>query len=252
MNMRAILLALAVAPLGLYSVSGLAAGGGGGGEYWEQPTVRMGDTASMQRGARLFANYCMGCHEAQYHRWMHVAEDLNIPESVVQENLIWLTDEVGQKLQVGTLMENSMTEEYGAEAFGGAPPDLTLATRLHGADWVYNFLRTFYVEEGSPTGVNNAVLAGASMPHVLGNLQGYQRPVHDDHGDIVDFELVREGSMSPAEYDRAVNDIVNFMAYLAEPARLERVTIGIWVMVFLLVFLVVAYLLKKEYWKDVH
>lgn len=229
-----------------------AAGGGGGGAYWSEPNIRVDDRAALQRGARMFTNYCMGCHSAQYHRWSHVASDLGIPEDVVKENFIWRTDELGQKVQVGELMEIAMTEDYGDEAFGGMPPDLTLTARVRQEDWIYNFLRTFYLDDSSPTGVNNAVLEAASMPHVLWNLQGLQRAERDEEGNIVGFELVREGTMSPREYDRAMSDLVTFMSYLSEPAVLERRQIGMWVMIFLLVFLVFAYLLKREYWKDVH
>ena len=168
----------------LFPLSGFAAGGGAQGAWWEQPNVNLGNEASLQRGAQLFVNYCMGCHTAKYHRWMHVSDDLDIPTEVVEENLIWTTDETGKKDQAGTLMTNAMTEEYAADVFGKAPPDLTLTARERGPGWIYNYLQTFYVEESSPTGVNNAVLAGASMPHVLWELQGFQRPVYaeDGHG----------------------------------------------------------------------
>lgn len=240
----------------LFPVTGFAAGGGAQGAYWEQPTINLDDKASLQRGAQLFVNYCMGCHTAKYHRWMHVADDLDIPEKVVEENLIWTTDDKGLKDQVGSLMKNAMTEDYGSDAFGKAPPDVTLTARERGPGWVYNYLRTFYVDESSPTGVNNAVLAGASMPHVMWELQGFQRPVYAEDEDgskhIESFELVQEGSMSPKEFDRAINDLVNFMVYLGEPARMDRTTIGGWVLLFLVVLLGFAYVLKKEYWKDIH
>lgn len=248
---------LALVLAAVFPLTAVAAGGGAGGPWWKEPSINLDNQASLQRGARLFVNYCMGCHSAKYHRWMHVAEDLGIPDSVVEENLIWITDEAGTKAQVGSLMTVAMGEEYGSDIFGNPPPDLTLSTRSRGADWVYNYLRTFYLDEDSPTGVNNPVLENAAMPHVLWPLQGWQRPVYEEDGDgngehIVDFELVEEGSMSPAEYDRAVGDLVNFMVYLGEPARMDRTAIGGWVLTFLIVLLVLAYLLKREYWKDVH
>ncbi len=248
MKMRARILGAALVSLLAAAVPAQASG-----EYWSEPNVRVDDRASLQRGAKLFVNYCMGCHSAQYHRWSHVANDLGIPDDVVQENFIWLTDELGQKFQVGELMEISMSEEYGDTVFGGMPPDLTLTARHRQEDWIYNFLHSFYLDkDATATGMNNAVLEGASMPHVMWDLQGLQKAVRDDDGQIVDFELVQEGSMSPREFDRAVNDIVTFMSYLGEPAQLERRHIGIWVMLFLFVFLLLAYLLKREYWKDVH
>lgn len=252
MNTRAMILVMALLSLAVFPATVPAAGGGEGGEYWEEAPVRTGDRGAMRRGARTFVNSCMGCHSAQYQRWMHVADDLDIPEEVVQENFIWTTDETGQKVQVGELMEISMTDDYGDEVFGGTPPDLSLTSRVRGEDWIYNFLQAFYLDADSPTGVNNAVLDGAAMPHVLWDLQGFQKPIRDDHGEVVDFELVQEGSMSPQEFDNTVADLVTFMSYIGEPAKLDRTRIGIWVTLFLLVFLLFAYLLKREYWKDVH
>ncbi len=251
---RIALTAIAFWPLAVFG----AGGHGGGAAYWEEPNINLGNERSLQRGAQLFVNNCMGCHSAQYHRWMHVSDDLGIPEDVLQENLIWTTGADGEKNQPGALMNIAMTDAYGEQAFGIAPPDLTLSTREHGAAWVYNYLRSFYLDESSPTGTNNAVLEGAAMPHVLWDLQGWQRPVYaegsegEGHGEIVGFETVVEGSMTPEEFDRAVNDLVNFMVYLGEPARLDRTAIGGWVLFFLLALLGLAILLKKEYWKDIH
>lgn len=239
-----------------WPLSAPGAAAGGDAPYWEQPDVSIDDRASLQRGAQLFTNYCMGCHSAKHHRWMHVADDLGIPERVVEENLIWTTGADGNKDQIGSTMTTAMADTYGEQVFGKVPPDLTLTARSRGPAWIYNYLRTFYIDEASPTGVDNAVLHGASMPHVLWPLQGWQRPVYAEDGGedgrIVGFEQVQEGSMTPEEYDQAVNDIVNYMVYLAEPARMDRTAIGGWVLLFLLVLLVFAYLLKKEYWKDVH
>ena len=248
---------LAIAVVALLPAAVMAAGGGATAPYWETPNVNVSNKASLQRGAQLFVNYCMGCHSAKLHRWKHVSEDLGIPEDVVEQNLIWQTGPDGKKQQVGSLMTIAMSDDYGAQVYGQPPPDLTLTARAEGPAYVYNYLRTFYLEEGSPTGVNNAVLKGSAMPHVLWPLQGWQRPVYEEDGDgegkhIVGFEQVTAGQMSPEEFDRAINDITNFMVYLGEPARMDRTAIGGWVLLFLVVFLVFAYLLKKEYWKDVH
>lgn len=248
---------IALTALACWPLAVLGAGGGGDAAYWKEPNVNLGNERSLQRGAQLFANNCMGCHSAQYHRWMHVSDDLGIPEDVLRDNLIWTTNAEGEKHQPGTLMNSAMTAEYGDQVFGMAPPDLTLSAREHGPAWIYNYLRTFYLDESSPTGVNNAVLDGASMPHVLWELQGWQRPVYaedgqgDGDGEIVGFETVVEGSMTPDEFDRAANDLVNFMVYLGEPARLERTAIGGWVLFFLFALLGLAAMLKKEYWKDI-
>jgi len=237
----------------------LAAFGSEGGHppFWEQPSINVHDQASLQRGARLFANYCMGCHQAKYQRWMHVADDLGIPDDVLQDNLIWTTGPKGKKERVGTLMTNAMTDDYATQAFGKVPPDLTLVARYREPAWIYNYLRSFYIDESSKTGANNALLKGASMPDVLWSLQGWQRPKYeegDGNGEkrIVGFDQVQKGSMTPEEYDRAVTDLVNFLAYVGEPAQLDRAAMGKWVILFLVVLLVLVYALKKEYWKDVH
>lgn len=222
---------------------------------WRDANVNLDDRGALHRGARVFVNYCMGCHSAELHRWSHVANDLGIPPDVVQRNLIWTTDEHGAKDQVGALMEIAMTESYGETVFGQQPPDLSLVTRYRGPDWVFNFLRGFYLSEASPVGVDNVMLSGSTMPHVLWPMQGFMQPVHendDPDGDIVAFEQAMAGSMSSAEFDRTLNDVVTFLVYVGEPAILKRTTIGLWVMLFLILFTFLAWLLKREYWADVH
>lgn len=209
------------------------------------------NTASLQRGARYFVNYCQGCHSAQYVRYNRLAEDLGLSEDQLVENLMF----VGE--QPHDTMTNSMPAEDSARWFGQAPPDLSLIARSRGTDYLYNFLRTFYVEEGTPTGVNNMILANTSMPHVLWELQGIQRAVFEEHEgglepEFVDFEVVTPGTLSAEEYDQLVRDIVNFLDYIGEPMQLQRRSLGIKVIAFLLVFLLFAYLLKREIWSDVH
>lgn len=237
----------------LMTVPGLAlAAGGGATAYSFDPDL--GNEASLQRGAAAFMNYCSGCHSMQYLRYNRIAEDLNIPEDLVREHLMFGTDKFGFPI------ESNMPHK--AEVwFGTVPPDLTLTARSRGDDWVYSFLKTFYVEEGRLNGVNNLTLSGASMPHVLGPLQGWNRLAQDDghsqdggHGNsqAPKFEMIAEGSLSPKEYDRLVADITNFMVYAAEPVKLKRYKLGAWVIFYLIIFTGVAYLLKREYWKDVH
>ncbi len=204
----------------------------------------------LQRGARLFANYCMGCHSTEYMRYNRVGRDLGLTENQVIASMIFTTDEEGELVAPGSLMTNAMTASYGAEAFGQAPPDLTLVTRVRGEDWVYSFLRSFYRDDTRPLGVNNLVFENVGMPHALWELQGWQELVERD-GETR-LQVVDAGAMSAPEYDRAIRDLVSFLAYTAEPMRAERQRIGIYVMLFLLVFVGLAYLLKKEYWKDVH
>ena len=241
----------------LMPVMGFAAGGGG----VELDHVRIDphNKAALQRGAKTFVNYCLGCHSADYQRYNRMAKDLGLADDQVLNNMIFTTDEAGERTKVGSLMFNNMTKEYGKQAFGASPPNLSLTARSRGADWLYTYLRTFYVDPSRPVGVNNKVFAGASMPHVLWELQGLQKPVYEKQTDasghesekLVGFELISEGSQTPEEYDRTISDLVNFMAYMADPIKAERHRIGILVMLFLFVFLGVAYMLKKEYWKDI-
>jgi ubiquinol-cytochrome c reductase cytochrome c1 subunit len=214
-------------------------------------TIDVNNEASLQRGAQLFVNYCMGCHSAQFMRYNRVGRDLGLTENQVIQNMIFTTDEDGELVSPGSLMTNAMTRAYGAEAFGKAPPDLTLVARVRGTDWLYTFLRSFYRDDSRPLGVNNVVFENVGMPHPLWELQGWQEKRKDADG-TVHLEMAQAGKMSGPEYDRAIRDLVTFLSYLAEPIQTDRQRIGIMVMLFLLVFLVLAYLLKKEYWKDVH
>lgn len=208
----------------------------------------LGNEASLQRGAAAFMNYCAGCHSLKYLRYNRLATDLNIPEDILKKNLMFTSEKVGDTIKVA-MPANSK------DWFGQVPPDLSLVARARGADWVYSYLKTFYLDSSKPLGVNNLTLPGASMPHVLGHLQGWQvlkEEQEGEHGSQSRFELPQAGTLTPSEYDRLVADITNFLVYAAEPARMKRYTLGIWVMLFLAVFTVLAYLLKHEYWKDVH
>ena len=217
--------------------------------------VELGDRASLQRGARLFVNYCASCHSAQFLRYSQMGEDLGLTEEQVRANLMFASDRPGDPIHA------TLSEADASAWFGQPPPDLSLTARARGADWIYTYLMTFYRDESRPFGANNLVFPDVAMPHVLVGLQGVQvrREVDDadGHGPGASgamelLELAEPGSMSVAEYRRAVRDLVNFLVYLGEPAKLHRYTLGGWVLLFLLVFFVVARLLYKEYWKDVH
>ena len=218
------------------------------------------DKASMQRGARTFVNYCMGCHSAKYSRYDRVGLDLEISDDLVLDNLIFTTDNNGDKTKVGELMKTAMTPDYGEQAFGVAPPDLSLITRSHGVNWLYNYLRGFYVDESRPLGMNNGVSENVAMPHVMIELQGYQKVKTimkpdgqgGEHEIIVGFELVKPGTQSKSEYDQTVYDLVAFLDYLGEPYKQTRKNVGTGVIIFLFLLLILTYFLKKEYWKDVH
>lgn len=213
--------------------------------------VDVTNQSSLQRGAHLFFNYCIGCHSAEYMRYNRLGRDLGLTENQLVRSLIFTTDEEGELVGTGSLITNAMTAAYGGEAFGKAPPDLTLVARVRGEDWLYTFLRSFYRDGSRPLGVNNVVFENVGMPHPLWELQGWQEKRVDTDG-AVRLRVVEAGSMSGPEYDRAIRDLVTFLSYLAEPMQVDRQRIGIYVMLFLLVFLGLAYLLKKEYWKDVH
>ena len=213
--------------------------------------VDVTDRASLQRGAQLFFNYCVGCHSAEYMRYNRLGRDLGLTENQVAESLIFTTDEQGEPVGTGSLITNAMMPVYAEEAFGVVPPDLTLVSRVRGEDWLYTFLRSFYLDDSRPLGVNNTVYENVGMPNPLWELQGWQEKQVDANGET-HLQVVEAGSLSGPEYDRAIRDLVTFLAYLGEPMQIDRQRIGMYVLAFLLVFLVLAYLLKKEYWKDVH
>ena len=216
-----------------------------GGVHLEDPAVDLTDHASLQRGARLFVNYCMGCHSLKYERYQRMGEDLGIPKEAVKKNLMFTADKIGEPMAI------NMRADQAAEWFGASPPDLSLITRRRGEDWIYTYLRSFYKDDSRPWGVNNTVFPKVGMPHVLWRLQGVQRLVSEEGGKP-EFELIQKGSMDPEEFDSAMRDLTAFLAYVAEPIKVERQRLGVWVLLFISVFFVLAYLLKKEYWKDVH
>jgi len=221
----------------------------------ETPLIDQSNDKSLQRGAQAFINNCMGCHSAGYQRYSRMAQDLGLSEEDVSNNLIFTTDEAGEPTKVGALMTNTMSSEYGKQAFGVVPPNLALTTRSRGIDWVYTYLKSYYVDPSkTTTGVNNLVYPGTAMPHVLWDLQGWQKPIYGEgknSSKIVGLELSEQGSLSPEAYDDLIADITNFMAYMADPIKETRHQVGIIVMLFLFGLLGIAYMLKKEYWKDV-
>ncbi len=229
-------------------------GAGGSGVTLEEANIDPRDKASLQRGARLFVNYCLSCHSAAFQRYNRMAADLDLTDQQVKGNLMFAADKVGDTMDI------AMTKRDAEVWFGTRVPDLSLVARSHGVDWLFSYLLNFYEDPSRPLGVNNRVFPDVGMPHVLWDLQGMQRIVYkedtDHDGNMVKefagYELVSEGSLTELEYKRAVRDLVNFLAYVGEPAKLERQRIGIWVLLFLIVFFVAAYALKKEYWKDVH
>ncbi len=225
--------------------TGLAAAGGGA--HLEHSQVNVRDMAAVQNGAKWFVNYCMSCHSAQYMRYNRLSEDLNLTEEQVMENLVFSNAKIGDTMTI------AMRPADATQWLSKAPPDLTLVARSRGNDWLFTYLKSFYQDENG--GWNNLVLPNASMPHVMWQLQGIQKPVYASDGNIevVDhLVLASEGLQSPEEYETTVRELVTFLDYLSEPAELKRKSIGIWVMLFLTIFAFIAYLLKVEYWRDVH
>ncbi|MFI4938521.1 MAG: cytochrome c1 [Candidatus Berkiellales bacterium] len=222
------------------------------------------DQASLQRGAKLYMNYCSGCHSLQYMRFDGMANDIGIVDKdgkvldkLVERNLNFVSDKVTDPLDV------ALPKKEAIAWFGVPPPDLSLVARSRGPNWLYTYLRSFYEDPSRPWGVNNVVFPEVSMPNVLQALQGTQIAtkkaitVLDDKGHPYDKEVIDHlvlktpGKLKKQEFDQAVTDIVNFLEYVGEPHKLERQKLGVWVVLFLILFTVFAYLLKREYWKDV-
>ncbi len=208
--------------------------------------IDLDNTASLQRGAGLFVNYCLSCHSAQAMRYNRMGRDLGISDALLKSNVLWASDKVGDRMTV------TMPAGQAKQWFGVAPPDLSTIARLRKPEWLYTYLRSFYVDEQAPTGWNNAVFQNVAMPNVLHELQGVQRPALDEAGKVEGLEIAQPGTLSSAEFDAAMRDLTTFLVYLSEPAKLERYGIGFWVLAFLVVLAVLSYLLKKEYWRDVH
>jgi ubiquinol-cytochrome c reductase cytochrome c1 subunit len=216
------------------------------------------DMPSVQRGARNFVSYCLGCHGLKYERWSRLGQDLAIPADLLQKDLLL----PGEKSTDYIL--TSMPAKDAETWFGKTPPDLTLMARARGRNYLYQFLKTFYVDPRTQTGANNLRLPSTAMPHVLSELEGVKRAVFRDvmtkgeggqfsHEQVFDhFEMVAPGRLGAAEYDAFVRDTVNFLDYVSEPTQAARRALGVWVVLFLLVFTWLAWLVKREYWKDVH
>lgn len=226
----------------------------GGGAKLDKANIDLGDSEAVKRGAKMFSQYCLNCHSAAFMRYSRIAEDMGMTDEEVMDQLI----KTGAK--VGDTMKVTMDPEEAKRWFGTAVPDLSVISRARGVDWLYTYLRSFYRDESRPWGVNNAIYKDVAMPHVLWELQGLQEAVTSTEVDeegleqevITGFKLVEKGKLTPQEYDAAIHDLVTFLAYLGEPSKLQRLALGKWVLMFLAVLLVLIFLLKKEYWKDVH
>ena len=232
----------------LISFSAFAAGGGA----TLQAGNDLSDRASLQRGAQLYMNYCAGCHSLKYMRYSRMAEDLGLTEDEVMKNLNFTGAKFGEQVQV------SMPAAGGEKWFGKMPPDLIVISRVRGSDWIYTYLKSFYMDESRPLGWNNKLFPNASMPNPLWELQGLQHaefgPVDPATGErhVEGLKVAQAGRQSAQEFDQTARDITNFLEYVGEPAALKRQSVGVWVILFLAALTFLAYLLKQEYWKDVH
>ncbi len=201
------------------------------------------DIESLQRGARNFMNYCSGCHSAEYIRYDVIGEDLGITQSQLKEYLMFNAQQTFDTINA------SMGSEDASGWFGQAPPDLSLAARAKGTDYIYTFLKSFYVDATSPTGVDNVVLAGTSMPNVLWELQGHQEYLQNENESKL--EVYIPGKMNEEEFNSFLRDTSNFLEYISEPVKIKRQALGVKVLFFLAFFMILAYFLKKEVWKDI-
>ena len=237
--MKKLLTALLFAPL-------MALASGAAVHLDKAPDVS-GDNAALQNGAKLFVNYCLNCHGASFMRYNRLT-GIGLTEQQIKDNLLFTADKVGEPMRV------AIRPDEAKQWFGATPPDLTLIARARaseagpGADWLYTYLRSFYRDDKRPTGWNNVVFENVGMPHILWELQGQQVLNHETHK----LELAVPGKLSAAEYDKQIADLVGFLVYIGEPVSGLRKQLGIAVLLFLGVLFVVAYALKREYWKDVH
>lgn len=243
--------ALVVAALGIAADSSAA----GGSKVLDAANNNVGNTASLQRGARNYMNYCSGCHSLKYVRYNTLGEGLDLSEDQLIENLMFNAEKTHETIDIA--MRASDAEDW----FAQVPPDLSLIARSLGPDHIYTFLRAYYVDDKSPTGWGNS-LKTVSMPHVLWRLEGMKALAHSDdeaaaeQGDAaggggVEYETISAGTLSPEQYDQFVRDIVNFLDYVSEPMQITRQRYGVWIIAFLVVFGLLAWGLKKEIWKDV-
>jgi ubiquinol-cytochrome c reductase cytochrome c1 subunit len=247
--------------LGLLMALGVSVGAqasGGDTIAWDKAPVKTNDLASLQNGAKLFVNYCLNCHSAAFMRFNRL-KDIGLSEQQIKDNLLFTTDRVGET------MKAAIDPKQAKEWFGANPPDLTVIARAKaghggtGADYLYTYLRTYYRDDTKATGWNNLVFPSVGMPHVMWELQGERKPIfeeREEHGHTTQvftgkWQQVKPGTMTAQQYDHAVGDLVNYLQWMGEPAQNTRVRVGVWVLLFLLGFTLIAWRLNAAYWKDV-
>ncbi len=255
-------------PALIFLILGSVGGGAGHGAALQSANIDLDDKQSLQNGAKYYVNYCLGCHSLEFSRYNRMAEDMGLNEdngltpddvaSLLRENMIFTYDEDGKQDKVGSLMKSAYSPKAAAEAFGTSVPDLSLVGRSRGTDWIYSYLKGFYLDPSRPMGVNNTIFKDVGMPHVLWELQGWQQ-LEEAHGEgdavhhgAPKLTLSKPGKMSEGEYDQVVRDLTNFLTYVSEPAQLSRKMYGVFTLLFLLLLFGVSWMLEKEYWKDIH
>ena len=216
--------------------------------HLDKAPIDLKDRVSLQRGAKLFNSYCLSCHSASYMRYNRL-KDIGMSEEQIKKELV-----LPEGVKLGSTMQSSMDKEAAKQVYGVAPPDLSVIARSRSPDWIYTYLRSFYVDSSRPSGWNNLVFPNVGMPHMLADLQGEQKLVTENHEghEIKKLVLDKPGSLKPAEYDAAIADVVGYLVFMGEPAKLVRYNLGIKVLGFLFVLLVLVYALKREFWKDIH
>ncbi len=234
--MKKLLIALLFAPLTVLASENV---------HLDKAPVNLQDYASLQRGARTFTNYCLTCHSANYMRYSRL-QDIGLTKDQIKHNLMFATDAIGSRMTI------AMRPEDSKKWFGMAPPDLTVEARSRTPDWIYTYLRSFYRDDKRPTGWNNTVFPNVAMPDVLYGLQGQQVLKDAGNGDKSELVLAVPGKMSAAEYNATVGDLVNYLTWMGEPGNIKRMELGVMVLLFLGLFFILAYYLKKEFWKDIH
>ncbi len=237
--MRTLIFALFIGYLTVISGQVMASADG---IHLDDVEVDLSDKASLQRGAKTFVNYCLSCHQAAFMRYNRMAKDLDLTDEQVKENLMFASEKIGDTMTV------AMRPEDATKWFGVAPPDLSVISRSRGTAWLNTYLRTFYLDDSKAVGTNNLVFKGTSMPHVLWRQQGYLN--HDE--ETGQLTQLKDGSLSSYDYDVMVADLVNFLAYIGEPSKIQRLELGKWVLLYLFLFFLVAYPMKKAFWKDIH
>lgn len=246
--------------IGLVAALALVAGAhaAGGGITWDKAPNKTNDMAALQNGAKLFVNNCLNCHAAAFMRFNRL-QDIGLTEQQIKDNLLFTTEKVGETMKI------AMDPKNAKDWFGGVPPDLTLIARSRsafgqgsGADYLYTYLRTYYRDDTKATGWNNLAYPNVAMPHVLWELQGERKPVYDEvehngHKTSVfkGWEQVKPGTMTPLQFDQAMGDLVGYLQWMGEPSQNKRVQLGVWVLLFLLIFTFVAWRLNAAFWKDV-